>query len=47
MFPVSTHPALARLREAGFTSVEAHRLFPDDPLNKYYVARKGGGGPAV
>ena len=39
--------ALAMLREAGFTSVEVHRLGPDDPLNNYYVARKGGGGPAV
>jgi len=39
--------ALAMLREAGFTSVEVHRLGPDDPLNNYYVARKGGDGPAV
>jgi ubiquinone/menaquinone biosynthesis C-methylase UbiE len=33
--------ALAMLREAGFASVEVHRLGPDDPLNNYYVARKG------
>jgi 2-polyprenyl-3-methyl-5-hydroxy-6-metoxy-1,4-benzoquinol methylase len=39
--------ALAMLREAGFTSVEVHRLGPDDPLNNYYVARKTGGSPAV
>lgn len=34
--------ALAMLREAGFASVEVHRLGPDDPLNNYYVARKTG-----
>lgn len=32
--------ALAMLREAGFASVEVHRLGPDDPLNNYYLARK-------
>jgi hypothetical protein len=39
--------ALAMLREAGFASVEVHRLGPDDPLNNYYVARKTGEGSAV
>lgn len=32
--------ALAMLREAGLTRVDVHRL-ADDPLNNYYVARKG------
>ena len=32
--------ALAMLREAGLGRVEVHRL-ADDPLNNYYVARKG------
>jgi ubiquinone/menaquinone biosynthesis C-methylase UbiE len=34
--------ALSMLREAGFGSVDVHRLGPDDPLNNYYVARKVG-----
>ena len=34
--------ALAMLREAGFPSVDIHRLGPDDPLNNYCVARKAG-----
>jgi ubiquinone/menaquinone biosynthesis C-methylase UbiE len=34
--------ALAMLREAGFASIEVHRLGPDDPLNNYYLARKAG-----
>ncbi len=32
--------ALAMLREAGFARVDVYRL-ADDPLNNYYVARKG------
>jgi 2-polyprenyl-3-methyl-5-hydroxy-6-metoxy-1,4-benzoquinol methylase len=32
--------ALAMLREAGLAQVEVHRL-ADDPLNSYYVARRG------
>jgi hypothetical protein len=34
--------ALAMLAEAGFASVDIHRLGPDDPLNNYYLARKAG-----
>jgi 2-polyprenyl-3-methyl-5-hydroxy-6-metoxy-1,4-benzoquinol methylase len=33
--------ARAMLREAGFAEVAVHTLGPDDPLNNYYVARKG------
>jgi 2-polyprenyl-3-methyl-5-hydroxy-6-metoxy-1,4-benzoquinol methylase len=35
--------ALAMLEEAGFASVDIHRLGPDDPLNNYYLARKAEG----